>query len=171
MNKLNILKPLILALPLALAGCGQPTPNAVTIPTKCKNKPLSIIITADLQGNTLTTSVEPYTLVVSDPNDQGGSNRTSGNQHIYICLVGNADFVDTDSIKWKNNRNDEFEVAKKGNGKPDKDKKYIVIKDKNSIKDIFLYLAVVEFDDGNGGKIKIEIDPRIDNKGGGHTKN
>lgn len=168
MKKIHIFKPLIFTIPLIFMGCGQ-QPTAVAAPAPCNVKNnFNIIIKVEKNGEKLTTSVDPYTLVIPKPTRPG--QRKGEQTRIFVCLEGDAVFSGQ-SIAWDSTGPNappagEFGVADKPNGNPRKGPKFIVLTNKNSNPPgIYNYIAIVTVD---GTNIQLSIDPRVDNKGGGY---
>lgn len=167
MIKHNIMKPLLFAIPLVFF-VGSNTQTSVAQPGLCNNFP-GFKVTIDVQklaGGEITTSVKPYTLVVPDPAFPG--QRTGDQRHILICLTGNAEFSGQ-KVVWEARGPSappfgEFGVARAaGNARAGTN--FIFLTNTNLTQGIFNYVALVKV---NGTNIELEIDPRVDNSGGGH---
>lgn len=156
MRKTNFLKPLILALPLALVACEKPTTTSVAgICTGAGNNPfiVTVSVTKDAKGNPVIGFTN-YTLQVAP----GGGKAPS--PVVFVCLEGQATFDPAKTnINWQSNPGD---FSKSTRANPSPTTRYI-IHNTNATQGIFRYSVTVQTTDFG----EMIIDPRIQNGGGG----
>lgn len=169
MIKQTIFKTLLFATSIAFVT-GSFSEPSVAQTGPCKNpQHFKVFITVEKVGEEVKTSVNPYTLVIPKPTPPG---RRGDAKLIFICLKGDVEFRGQ-SIHWKPNPQNppaaQFGFAKKPNGDQRKGPKFIVLTNNNSKEALYEYVALVNIIETDGTKIPLEIDPRVENKGGGHN--